>query len=325
MYNTKYLIPEWRTAPRQAIRSGVGAGLVMIGAEHEDVVVLTADLAESTRVREFAEHYPERFFDVGVAEQNLIGVSAGLANEGFVPYAVSYATFSPGRSWEQIRVSVSLSKANVKIVGAHAGIATGLNGPSHQATEDLAIMRVLPGMTVIVPADYNQAKMAVAAAYQHIGPVYIRATRPDTPNFTKEVPFEIGKAQIYKEGKDLTICACGIQVYDSLMVAEELSREGIECEVINVSSIKPIDSETILSSVAKTGKVITIEDHQIEGGMGSSVAELVSAKYPVLIKRIGIENKFGKSGEFEDVYKAYGLDRASIKKSVVDWLHPLSL
>lgn len=321
MYSEKYLIPEWRTAPKQAIRSGVGAGLMKIGGEHEDVVVLTADLAESTRVREFADHYPERFFDVGVAEQNLIGVATGLANEGFVPFAVSYATFSPGRSWEQIRVSVSLSKANVKVVGAHAGIATGLNGPSHQATEDIAIMRTLPGMKVIVPADYNQAKMAVVASYAHSGPVYIRATRPETPNFTQEVVFEIGKAQIYREGKDVTICACGIQVYDCLMVAEELAKEGIECEVINVSTIKPIDSETILSSVVKTGKVVTVEDHQIEGGMGSAVAELVSARYPVLVKRIGIVDKFGSSGEFEAVYKQYGLDRASIKKSVVDWLH----
>lgn len=321
MYSENYLIPEWRTAEKKAIRSGVGEGLVAIGAEHEDVVVLTADLAESTRVREFADCYPERFFDVGVAEQNMIGVAAGLANERFVPFAVSYATFSPGRSWEQIRVSVCLSKANVKIVGAHAGIATGLNGPSHQATEDMAIMRVLPEMKVIVPADYTQAKMAVAAAYAHPGPVYIRATRPETPNFTQEVIFEIGKAQIYREGKDVTICACGIQVYDSLVVAEELSREGIECEVINVSSIKPIDSETILASAAKTRRVITIEDHQIEGGMGSAVSEIVSEKYPVPVKRIGIVNKFGMSGEFGDMYKAYGLDRVSIKKSVVDWLH----
>jgi len=319
MDSTKYLIPEWRTADKKAIRSGVGAGLVKIGSEHEDVVVLTADLAESTRVREFADNYPERFFDVGVAEQNMIGVAAGLSNEGYVPFAVSYATFSPGRSWEQIRVSVALSKANVKIVGAHAGIATGLNGPSHQATEDLAIMRVIPGMTVIVPADYNQAKMAVEAACMYQGPVYIRSTRPDTPNFTKEIPFEIGKAQVYRIGKDLTICACGIQVYDSLLVAEELAKEGIECEVINVSSIKPLDSETILKSVAKTGKVITMEDHQIDGGMGSAVTELVSESKPVLVKRIGIDNKFGISGEVGDLYKMFGLDINSLKESCLKW------
>lgn len=321
MYNDKYLIPEWRTAGKKAIRDGVGEGLLKLGSEHEDVVVLTADLAESVRVRKFANEYPERFFDVGVAEQNMIGVAAGLANEGFVPFVASYATFSPGRSWEQIRVSVCLSNANVKIIGSHAGVSSGKNGPSHQGTEDIAIMRVLPNVVVLTPADANQAVAMIEAAYKHDGPVYIRTTRPDTPNFTKPKEFEIGKSYVYREGKDITICACGIQVWDSLMVADELSREGIECEVINVSSIKPLDEKTILESAKKTGKVITIEDHQVMGGMGSSVAEMLGEKYPIPVKRKGIADRFGKSGDWEEVYRDVGLDRVSLKKAVVDWVH----
>lgn len=320
-YNSQYLIPEWRTADKKAIRTGMGEGLVKLGGEHEDVVVLTADLAESVRVREFAEAYPERFFDTGVAEQNMMGVAAGLSFEGFVPFAAAYATFSPGRNWEQIRVSVALSKANVKIIGAHAGVATGVNGPSHQATEDIAIMRVLPNMVVLIPSDANQASSMIETAYRQSGPVYMRTTRPDTPNFTKPTPYKIGSAQVYREGRDITICACGIQVWDSLMIAEELSKEGIECEVINVSSIKPLDHYTIVESVKKTGKVITIEDHQVMGGMGGAVAEMMSERYPRMVKRIGIQDKFGVSGKWEEVYKKLGLDSVSLKKAVVDYLH----
>ncbi len=285
MIDYKLVMPEWKQAKKLAIRTGMGEGLVELGEVNDDVVVLTADLAESVRVREFADKYPERFFDTGVAEQNMIGVAAGLADIGYVPFAASYATFSPGRSWEQVRVSVCLSNANVKIVGSHAGVSSGLNGPSHQGTEDIAIMRVLPNVVVLVPADSHQAKQAVQAAYNHKGPVYIRTTRPDTPVFTTETPFEIGKAYVYRDGKDITICACGIQVYDSLMIAEELAKEQIDVEVINVSSIKPLDEATILASVKKTGKLITIEDHQIAGGMGSVITEMLSEKYPILIKR----------------------------------------
>lgn len=321
MYNDKYLIPEWRTAPKKAIRDGMGEGLMQLGHDREDAIVLTADLGESVRVRGFAEQFPDRFFDVGVAEQNMVGVAAGLANEGFVPYVASYATFSPGRNWEQIRVSVCLSNANVKIVGSHAGVSSGLNGPSHQGTEDIAIMRVLPNMAVIVPADATQASFAIKESYQHIGPIYIRTTRPETPNFTKPVRFEIGKAYVYREGRDITICACGIQVWDALMVADELAKEGVECEVINVSSIKPLDVDTIIASAKKTGKVITIEDHQVIGGMGSAITELFGEKYPLLVKRVGIKDRFGISGNWEDVYKIVGLDRTNLKKAVVDWFH----
>jgi transketolase len=321
MYKDEYLISQWRTAAKKAIREGVGEGLVKLGSQYEDVVVLTADLGESTKVRAFAQVYPDRFFDTGVAEQNLIGVSAGLANEGFTPFASSYATFSPGRSWEQIRVSLCLSNANVKIIGSHAGVSSGMNGPSHQGTEDIAIMRVLPNMVVVVPADATQCSAVIEAVYKYVGPVYIRTTRPDTPNFTKNRTFEIGKAYIYREGRDITICACGIAVYDALIVADELSSEGIECEVINVSSIKPLDEETIITSARKTGKLITVEDHQIAGGMGGAIVELLSEKYPMFVKRLGIENRFGISGNWEEVYKIVGLDRINLKKAVVDWFH----
>ncbi len=321
MFNDEYLIPEWRTAPKEGMREGIGRGLMKLGKNTQDAVVLTADLAESTRVREFAEEYPERFFDVGVAEQNLIGVAAGLSNEGFVPFTASFATFSPGRSWEQVRVSVCMSNANVKIIGSHAGLATGFNGPSHQATEDIAIMRTLPNMIVLVPADSTQSEAAIQAAYAQIGPVYIRSTRPELANFIKPIAFEIGKAYVYRSGRDITICACGIQVYDALVVAEELEKEGIDCEVINVSSIKPLDNETLLKSAKKTGKVITIEDHQVNGGLGSAIAELFGEYYPLLVKRIGIPDAFGKSGAWGDVYTKMGLDHASLKKAVVDWFH----
>ncbi|MFZ2199594.1 MAG: transketolase C-terminal domain-containing protein [Microgenomates group bacterium] len=321
MIDYKYVISEWKNPKKLAIRTGAGEGLLKLGENQNDVVVLTADLAESTRVREFADRFPERFFDIGVAEQNMIGVAAGLANEGFVPFTASYATFSPGRSWEQVRVSVCLSNSNVKIIGSHAGVSSGLNGPSHQGTEDIAIMRVLPNMIVLAPCDGVQASAAIQAVYDHNGPAYIRTTRPETPVFTTEIPFEIGKAYVYREGKDLTICAFGIQVYDALIVAEELAKEGVECEVINISTIKPLDHYTIVESVKKTGKVVTIEDHQISGGMGSTVAEMLGEQYPVPIKRIGINDRFGYSGDWQEVYKKVGLDTQSLKKAVVDWLH----
>ncbi len=320
MYSDHYLLSDWRTASKRAIRDGIGDGLLKIG-EDEKVVVLTGNLAESTRVREFGEHYPERFFDVGVAEQNLAGVAAGLSFTGMIPFITSFATFSPGRNWEQIRVSIALSQANVKIIGSHGGVATGENGPSHQATEDIGLMRMLPNMVVLAPADATQMASAIEVAYQHVGPVYIRACRPLTPDFTKAAPFEIGRAYIYREGKDVTLCASGIQVSDALLVADELAKENIACEVINVCSIKPLDAATIITSVKKTGKVVTIEDHQIAGGMGSAVAEMLSERYPLPVKRIGIEDRFGISGNWEAVYEEVGLDRASLKRAVIDWVH----
>lgn len=324
MYSDDLLIPEWRTAPKRAIREGVGEGLLKIG-EDAKVVVVCADLAGSTRTDKFRDAYPERFFEVGVAEQNMAGVAAGLSFEGLIPFMASFATFSPGRNWEQIRISIALSRANVKIIGSHGGVATGQNGPSHQATEDLALMRVLPNMVVLVPADANETVAAIEAAYRYEGPVYIRTTRPESPMFLKSREFVIGKAQVLREGHDVTIAACGIQVWEALIVAEELDKEGISCEVINVSTIKPLDQETMLKSVKKTGKMLTIEDHQVMGGMGSAIAETLAQEHPVPMKMIGIQDRFGMSGDWEEVYKKMGLDRASLKKAVIDWLHPPSL
>lgn len=325
MYNDQLLLPNWRTPDLKAIREGVGEGLLRVGGD-ERVVVLTADLAGSTKVAKFAEIYPDRFVEVGVAEQNMAGVAAGLSFTGKISFMASYATFSPGRNWEQIRVSIALSKANVKIIGSHGGVATGKNGPSHQGTEDLALMRVLPNMVVLAPAEAGECAAAIETAYNHEGPVYIRATRPDTPVFLKEKPFEIGKAQVLREagpsassGRLVTLVACGIQVWDALMVAEELAQSGIEAEVINVSTIKPLDSYTILASAEKTKKVVTIEDHQILGGLGGAVAELLSEHLPTKLLRLGVINRFGLSGEWREVYGEVGLDRESIKKAVIDY------
>lgn len=319
MYSDQLLLPNWRTPEMNAIREGVGRGLLKVGSD-ERVMVLSADLAGSTKVTLFAELYPDRFVEVGVAEQNMAGVAAGLSFGGKIPFMVSYATFSPGRNWEQIRVSIALSKANVKIIGSHAGVATGKNGPSHQATEDIALMRVLPNMVVLAPADAGECAAAIEAAYNHEGPVYIRTTRPDTPVFLKSREFEIGKAQVLRVGKDVTIAASGIQVWDSLTVAEELVKDGIEAEVVNVSSIKPLDTNLILASAEKTKKVVTVEDHQVIGGLGGAVAELLSENLPIKLLRIGVENKFGISGEWREVYREVGLDRESIKRRVVDYL-----
>lgn len=320
MNNYQHLTPDWQNGQSRAIRVGVGDGLMRIGSD-ERVVVLSADLAESVKIHTFAQHYPDRFVEVGVAEQNMAGVAAGLSFTGRIPFMASYATFSPGRNWEQIRVSIALSRANVKIIGSHAGVSVGVNGPSHMGTEDIALMRVLPNMTVIAPADAVQCAAAIEAIYLHDGPVYIRVTRPDSVIITNPTTFEIGRIYRYRQGDNLTIAGCGIQVYDALMIAEELAKVGIECDVLNVSTIKPLDKHTIFESVTKTKKLVTIEDHQVMGGMGSAIGEFVSRECPTPTLCLGINDQFGISGKYEDVYQMVGLDRASLKKAVIDWLH----
>lgn len=319
MYNDKYLKPDWRTAEKRAIRDGVGIGLVKIGKD-ERVVVLDGDLAGSTRAGKFEEKYPDRFFQVGVAEQNLAGLASGMASEGFIPFVSSYATFSPGRNWEQIRISIALSKQNVKIIGSHGGVATGVNGPSHQALEDIALMRVLPNITVLVPADATQCARAIEAAYHLQGPVYIRTARPEIPDFTRDSDFEIGKAYVYREGKDITIGAAGIHVWEALKLADEFANKGIDAEVINISTVKPLDEASILDSVTKTGKIVTMEDHQAVGGIGSAIAELVSRLGKVKVMRIGVEDRFGVSGNWDEVYSLLGLDRESIRTKIATFL-----
>ena len=299
------------------IRNGYGEGLLILGKENPKVIGLCCDLVESTRMLEFARQYPDRFIEVGVAEQNLAGLGAGFAHEGFIPFITSYATFSPGRNWDQIRVSICYSGNNVKIIGSHAGISVGPDGATHQAMEDIAITRVLPKMTVLVPCDAHEARKATIAAAQMNGPVYIRLGREKTPQFTtEETPFEIGKAFVYREGKDCTIAAAGPQVYYALDAANQLSREGIECEVINVVSVKPMDSETIVSSVKKTGCVVSAEEHQITGGVGSAVAEVLARNFPVPQEFVGMPDHFGESGEQGELIAKWGMDAKAIISAV---------
>ena len=299
------------------IRNGYGEGLLVLGKENPDVIVLCCDLVESTRSLDFAKAYPDRFVEVGVAEQNLAGLGAGMAHEGMIPFVTSYATFSPGRNWDQIRVSICYSGNNVKIIGSHAGISVGPDGATHQAMEDIAITRVLPRMTVLVPCDAIEAKKATIAAAKMNGPVYIRLAREKTPQFTiAETPFEIGQAFVYNEGKDCTIAAAGPQVYYALQAAHELSKEGIECEVINSGSVKPLDEQTIISSVKKTGCLVSAEEHQVQGGVGSAIAECLARNFPVPQEFVGMPNSFGESGEPNELIAKWGMDSRAIISAV---------
>jgi transketolase len=255
--------------------------------------------------------------EVGVAEQNLAGLGAGMAHEGKIPFITSYATFSPGRNWDQIRVAICYSGNNVKIIGSHAGISVGPDGATHQAMEDIAITRVLPRMTVLVPADSNEARKATIAAAKMHGPVYIRLAREKTPLFTtEETPFEIGRAFVFREGKDCTIAAAGPQVYYALAATEELSKEGIDCEVINVVSVKPIDEAVITTSVKKTGCLVSAEEHQIQGGVGSAVAEVLVRNFPVPQEFVGMPDHFGESGEPNELIAKWGMDSKAIYTAV---------
>jgi len=295
------------------IRDGYGDGLLVLGKLNPKVVVLTCDLSESTRSLGFANHFPNRFIQVGVAEQNMAGIAAGMSHEGLIPFCSSYAVFSPGRNWDQIRVSVCYSKNNVKIVGAHAGISVGPDGATHQAMEDIAIMRVLPNMIVLVPADANQAKAATIAAAKYKGSVYLRLFREKTPLFTEEnKDFKIGQAEVLRKGKNVTIAACGPQVYYALQAAEELAKKKIECEVINFSTIKPLDKNTLLESVKKTKKIVTAEEHQITGGLGSAIAEVLVREFPVRQEFVGMPDSFGESGEPNELIAKWGMDEKAI-------------
>ncbi len=299
-------------------RDGYGKGLVDAGEKDERVVVLCADLAESTRSHWFKEKFPDRYIELGVAEQNMATVASGLANYGKIPFISSYAVFSPGRNNEQIRTTVSLSKLPVKICGAHAGVSVGPDGATHQALEDIALMRVQPNMTVLVPCDAVEARKATLAAAFCDSPVYIRFGREKSPIFTTEkTPFEIGKAIILREGKDVTIVGCGILLYNVLVAAEELSKEGVDAEVINSHTIKPLDAETILNSVKKTNAVVSVEEHQIMGGLGSAVAETLSQHFPAPQEFIGVRDRFGESGEPDELIEAFGMGVKDIKAAAL--------
>lgn len=302
------------------MRDGAGIGIAELGEKHKDVVVLSADTAGSARAKYFAEKYPDRFIQCGVAEQNMIGISAGLAYQGKVPYAITYASFLVGRPWEPIRTIIAYPEKHVVFVSSHAGLATGSDGPTHQMTEDIAITRCLPGFSVIAPCDYEQARQAVKVAYDLKGPVYIRTVREAMPNFTTEdTPFEIGKAQVFREGNDLTAIAHGYLVYTLLKLAEELKNK-VSIEVINLHTIKPLDKETILSSVKKTGRVFTAEDHNIVGGMGSAVCELLSQEHPVPARLHGVKDIFAESGSVKDLLAKYKLDFNGVKEALLEFL-----
>jgi transketolase len=299
------------------IREGFGQGLKQAAQLDQNIVGLCADLADSTRMSVFRDSFPDRYIEVGVAEQNLIGVSAGLALAGKIPFAASYAVFSPGRSWEQIRVSVCYSNLNVKIVGSHASLNVGADGATHQGLEDIALMRVLPNMTVLVPCDAQQARQATLAMAQHLGPSYIRFGRDKLADVTtNDTPFEIGKALVFRPGSDVTVIACGPMVYQSLLAAEELAKEKIDVQVINIHTIKPIDTAAIIDAAKLTGAIVTAEDHQIIGGLASAVAETLVENYPVPMERVGVKDIFGESGSADDLVQKYGLTSQEVIKAV---------
>lgn len=296
---------DWGSEP---IRKGFGKGLVTAGELNDQVVALCADLTGSTQIEPFAVKFPERFIEVGIAEQNLVTVASGMAKMGKIPFTASYAAFSPGRNWEQIRTTICLNNQKVVIVGAHAGLYTGPDGATHQALEDVALMRVLPNMVVVVPGDSLEAEKATIAIAQDSRPAYIRLARDNTPVMTtSETPFEIGKAYVYSVGSDITLIANGTMTSIALQAAERLFHDGIDVEVIHCPSVKPLDNATILTSVKKTGKVITLEEGQIIGGLGSAITELLSEHLPVPVYRMGVNDKFGQSGTPEELFEHYGL------------------
>lgn len=297
-------------------RDGFGEGLIAAGKADENIVVLCADLTESTRVDGFKKAFPERFVQMGVSEQSLAAIAAGMALAGKTPFIASYACFSPGRNWEQIRTTIALSETNVKIAGAHAGVSVGPDGATHQMTEDIALMRVLPNMTVLVPCDAIETRKATIAAAKHNGPVYIRFAREKSPVFTTDAsPFAIGKAQTLTDGRDVAIIACGPLVYEALKAAKALEADGISARVVNNASIKPMDEATILKAAKDCGCVVTVEEAQAAGGMGSAVCELLASDFPVPVERVGLQDVFGQSGTPQELLEHYKLTAPWIMKA----------
>ena len=294
-------------------RSGFGEGLVIAGRQNPDVLALTADLKGSLKMGAFAKEFPDRFIQCGIAEANMVGVAAGLAITGKIPFIGSFAEFVTGRVYDQLRQEVAYGHTNVKIASSHAGITLGEDGATHQTMEDIALMRALPGMTVIVPCDYNQTKNATIAAAAFDGPVYLRFGRPSVPNFTgADEPFEIGKIYNLNPGKDVTIVACGHLVWEALGAAEMLEAEGISAEVLNVATVKPLDEKALLESIGKTGCVVVAEEHNMAGGLGEAVAGVLAASSPAPVEFINGGDRFGQSGTPAELMKAYGLDAATL-------------
>ncbi len=305
-----------------ATRESYGNALVEVGAENPNVVVLDADLAAATKTGVFKKAYPERHIDCGIAECNMVGIAAGLASTGMIPFVSSFAMFAAGRAFEQVRNSVGYPRLNVKIGATHAGITVGEDGASHQCNEDIALMRTIPGMVVMCPADDVEAKAAVRAAVEHEGPVYMRFGRLAVPviNDRPDYKFEIGKGQILREGTDVTIVATGICVGNALEAAEKLAQDGISAEVINICTIKPLDEELVVASAKKTGKVVTAEEHSVIGGLGSAVCDALCKSYPVPVCKIGMQDVFGESGSAAALVEKYGLDGNGIYKTVKEFV-----
>ncbi len=311
--NPQLFQPELKYEP---IRAGFGRGLVEAARHNKQVVALCADLTESTKMDAFAKEFPERFIEVGVAEQNLVTVAAGMAAMGKIPFTSSYAAFSPGRNWEQIRTTVALNDVNVKIVGSHAGVSVGPDGATHQMLEDIALMRSLPNMQVIIPCDSVQAQKATELLAKSAKPAYLRLAREATPIVTTaDTPFTFGKAEVYRQGTDVTIVATGTMVYQALVAADKLSKDGIEAEVINAAVIKPLDGHTVIASARKTGAVVTAEEAQITGGLGGAVAEVLGEQRPTPLTRIGVQDEFGQSGAPTELLKHYKLTSADIAQA----------
>ena len=306
---------------KMATREGYGKGLVALGAEHDDIVVLDADLAGSTKTGMFAKAYPDRHFNCGIAEANMISVAAGLAASGFTPFASSFAMFASGRAYEQIRNSVGYPALNVKVGATHGGLSVGEDGASHQCCEDFALMRSIPGMVVICPADGVEAEAATKAAYEYQGPVYLRFGRLAVPVFHEEgFEFQIGKGEVMRDGTDIAIIANGLMVYEAIQAGEELAKQGINARIINMSTVKPLDEELVLKAAKECGKIITCEEHSVIGGLGEAVCSFLSENYPTPVRRIGVNDEFGCSGPAYEVLEKYGLSASNIVKVTKEFL-----
>ena len=318
-----YLSPNTYKAnvKKVATRDGYGDGVVEAAKSNKNVVVMCCDLTDSTRSAKFKEAYPERFIQMGIAEQSMAAIAGGLALEGKIPFISSYAAFSPGRNWEQIRLCAALQNQPIKIMGAHAGISVGPDGATHQMLEDIALMRVLPNVTVISPCDYLEAKKAVVEAAKTKNPVYVRFGRAKTPSFTTaRTPFKVGRAEIFKNGSDVAIIATGPLVHEALMAARLLKQDGIDALVMNLHTIKPLDKKAIVAAAKKCGKIVTVEEAQCAGGMGGAVAECLSKHFPTPMKMMGVHDRFGESGDPEELMKAFELDRIAIAKTAKSML-----
>lgn len=313
---------ETKEVKKIATRESYGHALVELGKEHEDLVVLDADLAAATKTAMFKKEFPERHVDCGIAECNMIGIAAGIAATGRVPFASSFAMFAAGRAFEQVRNSVGYPHLNVKIGATHAGISVGEDGATHQCNEDIALMRTIPGMVVINPSDDVEARAAVRAAYEYQGPVYLRFGRLAVPviNDRPDYRFELGKGIVLREGKDLTIFATGLEVSESLAAAELLAADGIQAKVVNIHTIKPLDEELVVAAAKETGKVVTVEEHSVIGGLGSAICDVLCEKCPTPVKKLGVQDVFGESGPAVKLLEKYRLDAKGIYQDIRAWL-----